>query len=113
MDFKKMSILYGCFYCKKKVTCNKNRIIQHLENGCRKMKNKCSCAITIQTSESLKSCCVYLNETNYHLDIEKDVLPLLRWPETVQHFTTRNDWKTLRVMDENWSSSEESDIASD
>ena len=111
MNFDKMSVMYACIYCRKKTTFDKPKIVQHFKHGCRKMKNRCNHSLIIEVSATV--CYVYMNEKNVHLDVKKDILPLVNWPSSVQYFTTTNDWKTLHYMDSDWSSSENDDKEDD
>jgi hypothetical protein len=106
MDLNKLNVVFNCIYCRDKLTYNKAKLIQHLKKGCGKKKNKCSHCILVETSGT-HNCYVYLNEKNYHLDVRKDVLPLITWPDTAQYFTSNNDWKKIIKMDSDGSSSEE------
>ena len=105
MDLNKLPIWYNCIYCKKRLTSDKNKIVQHLKNGCKKMKNICNHSLLVEATTY--SCNVYLNEKNCHVDVKKNVLPLVTWPTTVKFFTTRNNWKTVHLMDSDWSSSDD------
>ena len=104
MEFNKWSIMYDCMYCKKKLTFDKTKIVNHFKSGCRKIKKNCTHTLLIQATRY--SCHVYLNKKNCHLDVKKDILPLVRWPDAVNYFTTTNDWKTLHLIDSDGSSTD-------
>ena len=105
MDIKRVNIVYHCMYCRKKCYFDKESLIRHFKNGCKKIKNKCTHSLMIEANGL--SCHVYMNEKNHHLDVKQDLLPSVYWPDAVKYFTTNNDWKTAREMDSSWSSSED------
>ena len=94
-------------YCKSHLTFEQSEIIQHLKKGCRKMKDRCSHSLLIKARRL--SCHVYMTEKNCHLDVIKDLLPLVVWPNAVKYLTTSNNWKTVHEINSRWSSSEEED----
>ena len=69
------------------------------------MNNRCPHSILIKARRL--SCHVYMTEKNCHLDVKKDILPKLYWPDAVKFLTTSNNWKTVHGIDSDWSSSEE------
>jgi len=99
-------ILYGCMYCKRLFLYNKKRLVDHLKKGCRKKKG--ACKHTLLCEATPQRCYVYFNETNCHLNVKEDLLPLITFPEVNQYFVTSNDWKTVRLIeDTNVSSDDE------
>ena len=105
-----MNIMYDCMYCRKKLCFDKTKLVQHFKK-CRKMKGKCTHSLILE-GRGL-SCHVYMNEKNCHLDVKKDLLPFVYWPDAVKYFTTDNDWKTAHAMDSEWSSSEDGEDEED
>ena len=105
MDIKKVNVCYDCIYCRNHLCFDKKTIVRHFQKGCRKMKNRCSDSLIVEANGL--SCHVYMNEKNCHLDVKKDILPKLYWPDAVKFLTTSNNWKTVHGIDSDWSSSEE------
>ena len=105
MDIKKVNVCYDCIYCRNHLCFDKKTIVRHFQKGCRKMKNRCSDSLIVEANGLL--CHVYMNEKNCHLDVKKDILPKLYWPDAVKFLTTSNNWKTVHGIDSDWSSSEE------
>jgi len=92
-------------FCRKKLYFDKASLIQHFKKGCKKKNKKCTHSLMIEANGL--SSHVYMNEKNCHLDVKKDLLPSVSWPDAVKYFTTNNDWKTAHAMDSDWSSSED------
>ena len=105
MDIKKVSVWYDCIYCRNHYCSKKQTIMKHFEKGCRKMKNRSSDSLIIEANGN--SCHVYMNEKNCHLDVKKDVLPKLYWPDAVKFLTSSDNWKTVHGIDSDWSTTEE------
>jgi hypothetical protein len=106
-----MNIIYHCMFCRKKLYFDKEKLVQHFKKGCPKMKGKCKHSLILEANGL--SCHVYMNEKNCHLDVKKDLLPFVYWPDAVKYFTTNNDWKSAHAMDSDWSSSEDEEEGGD
>lgn len=105
MNIKKMNVSYDCIYCRNNMCFDKKAILHHFTQGCEKMKNRCSGSLIVEVNGL--SCHVYVNEKNCHLDVKKDILPKMTWPDSVKFLTTSNNWKTVHGIDSDWSSDEE------
>ena len=101
-------IFYGCMYCKRLFICNKQKLVNHLTKGCRKKKGVGK--HTLMCEVTPRRCYAYMNELNCHLNVKEDLLPLISFPEITRYFVTSNNWKSVRLIDDwNSSSDEESD----
>ena len=103
-----LTIFYCCMYCKRLFMCNKNRLVDHLTKGCRKKKGAGKHTLMCEVRD--QRCYAYMNELNCHLNVKEDLLPLISFPEITRYFVTSNNWKSVRLIDDwNSSSDEESD----
>jgi hypothetical protein len=98
MDVKNVNILYSCIYCRRRLTSDKTRVVDHLTKGCSYKKKKCTHTLLVEASPL--TCYVYLNEKNCHLDVRNDLLHHIRFPEVKQYFTTQNEWKSVRTIED-------------
>jgi len=98
MDVKNVNILYACIYCRRRLTSEKTRVVDHLTKGCSYKQKKCTHTLLVEASPL--TCYVYLNEKNCHLDVRNDLLHHIRFPEVKQYFTTQNEWKSVRTIED-------------
>jgi phosphoribosylanthranilate isomerase len=107
MNVSKLTIFYGCYYCKKEFSTVKENLKQHWSDGCKRMRECYSARLIVQSSPELQYVTVYFNPKNIDIDLEKQILKQLRWPILQIHFTTHSNWKKTRQENYLRESSEE------
>jgi hypothetical protein len=99
MDCSRITVLYGCFYCKKTFGIEKGDVKEHWNKGCSKMVGCYTADLLVKFSDTFQTpinrCLVYVNPRNIDVDVNKSVLPLISWPEQLFRFTSENNWKDV------------------
>ena len=94
MDISNLDVLLACYFCKKTYS-KKEELKLHWNNReCKKLVRCFTSKLVIKSHRRV--CVAYLNPQNVDIDVCATVLPAIRWPTMVFHFTTKDNWKSVK-----------------